>query len=578
MKKIVLFFIVIIGFLLIYFSRQCVLFIYLNPHTYTKPFSYLVPVIKDMDGAFDYAKKSASSQGYKFKYLYFNAYGSGFIENNDMPNDLDYAVGIDLGEYKYDGKNGEEIAKNMIEKMNIFNSSFNFYYNSSSNAHTVINKTYFETLEEQNRQYKKSVNNISNSLENAINGNNYIMYTEKTVISDGKEMKIDVPYIMKPYEILIEERHPIKLYSDLVKYNEKMLQYPREISIVAEFFATINKNGKKYRIELVPESFLGERLQLKRRLFTSCVFIHTTSIPFLLNIDYINNDDKYLYYRKLSFRRHLQEINNIISTEERIFKLFKRIPQTAEIIGPVLNQENYDEIMKFSKNKFSDKNIWLLNEYYNLFSNIYDITLQKSLYIKLFENKKLNHMSALLDRNISDMNDSKIKKDDINELKYYNQEFIKPVCNENDNITLKSNLINEHDNIIEKAFSSLPQDILEPDKIVHFIQTFNKIYTNAGYHKLTLYWIDKNTIGVVENDFSKTIKDFKKLAQENDMTDNVNYKLIKESDIKDDSLMYDVFVRYNSSDEENKNGEEMNNILLKDKKNYNLKFKPVFKR
>ena len=105
-KKLFLIFLLLV--LLIYLiSEHLMFFAYFNPYTNTKPLKYIATSIKELDKGFSYAKKSVRSKGYNIKYLYFNAYGSGFIENNNIPNDLDYAVGIDLGKYNYDGKNAK---------------------------------------------------------------------------------------------------------------------------------------------------------------------------------------------------------------------------------------------------------------------------------------------------------------------------------------------------------------------------------------------------------------------------------------------------------------------------------------
>ena len=101
MKKFLALFCILLICTIVLVERHSLNFIYLNPYTNTSSFTYIGKVIKELDKAFDYAKYSANQDGLNIKYLFWNAYGSGFIKNNNIPNDLDFAIGIDLGEYKY---------------------------------------------------------------------------------------------------------------------------------------------------------------------------------------------------------------------------------------------------------------------------------------------------------------------------------------------------------------------------------------------------------------------------------------------------------------------------------------------
>ena len=85
------------------YKNHIVLFSYIHPHTNTQSFKHIAKTIKILDKAFDSAKISLSKENIKIKYLYENAYGSGFIKNNPIPNDLDFAIGIDLGDFEYTG-------------------------------------------------------------------------------------------------------------------------------------------------------------------------------------------------------------------------------------------------------------------------------------------------------------------------------------------------------------------------------------------------------------------------------------------------------------------------------------------
>ena len=129
--------------LLLFIKKNTLLFVYLNPYTETKTLPYIAKTIKELDKAFEYAKYSSARSGLKFDYLYFNAYGSGFVKNNSIPNDLDFAVGINLGEYNYDEDSAENIAKNIVEKMNSFETAFYFALNVSANKRMYTSQAPF---------------------------------------------------------------------------------------------------------------------------------------------------------------------------------------------------------------------------------------------------------------------------------------------------------------------------------------------------------------------------------------------------------------------------------------------------
>ena len=131
------------------YKNHIVLFSYIHPHTNTQSFKHIAKTIKILDKAFDSAKISLSKENIKIKYLYENAYGSGFIKNNPIPNDLDFAIGIDLGDFEYTGNNKVELANKIVDTMNAYQLALVFYVDSHSNGTIVSKETpldYFDKL------------------------------------------------------------------------------------------------------------------------------------------------------------------------------------------------------------------------------------------------------------------------------------------------------------------------------------------------------------------------------------------------------------------------------------------------
>ena len=346
-----------------------------------------------------------------------------------------------------------------------------------------------------------------------------------------------------------------------------MPQYKREISIIPEFFINIVYKGKNNFIEIVPESFVGERLQLSRRFFASTVFIHNSSIPFLKNLPYINNDTEYLFYRMLSFRRHLQEINNILVTEDRPVKLLKRLKQTADMISPVLSPKMYNEISEFTAQNLANKDIQLLNEYSNICGNILNIMEHTKLYSKMKQSGDIDYMYNILYLTLDTLDQrGNVDKRAI--------QIMRDFANTKaDNIS-REELLEKYEKVNNEIVKAIYSQMSDKSKIERYIAIFNQIYIDAGYHKVSLYWLDKNTIGILKDDFTKNIKDFNDFAKQNNLV-TINYKLIKPEQAPSLTLRYDILARYNSTEDENKEYERFKEKLLKDRANFTIKEKFV---
>ena len=565
-------------FLFYFFSRNVLMYVYLNPYTEIKTFSYIAKTIKELDKAFKYAKFSSSREGYKYDYLYFNAYGSGFVKNNRIPNDLDFALGINLGEYNYSGINAYEISQNIVDKMNSFESGVIFYFNMFDKKRIYTTYTPLGLMGLHARQRADNIKNISEGLAETFLDKDYVKYTQKTLQDEESVFNVDVPYIMKSGEILIENRIPITLYSDLVRYNSIMPSYMREISIIPEFYVTINNSGRSKVIEIIPESFLGNRLQLSRRFFASNVFVHNKSVSFLKDISYINDKEKYLYYRQLSFKRHLQEMNNILIMEDRPVKLLKRLMQTADIISPVLPVETYNEISEFVYTNLNNHDIQLLNEYTNICGNIFNIMDSPSLFFTLLNNGELEIMYKNIQYTIASLErNGRMAPESIILLKDFQENVMAKIFD----LTTRSELKTFREQAMikyEKVYNTASKTVLnclnKPEKIKEFIDIFNQIYENAGFHRVSLYWLDNKTIGIVEDEFTKNIKDFSMFAKENELID-IEYKLIKPNNIPEMKMRYDVYARDNSTDQENEYYKLLQDKLLNDRKRFSIKKKMI---
>ena len=576
---IILFVLISISAFYYFISNKEVTFLYLNPYTETKGFRDIAVTIKTLDKALDFTQNISERDGYPFKYIFKNAYGSGFLKNNPIPNDLDFAVGVYLGEYVYDGSNADEIANSIVDKMDSFQYLFNSYINTLNDGSLYIDKTIFQVLNDTASVHRRNAKVISSSIPTVFAGRDYIRYTQKTMDGTPDGEKVELPYILKSNEILIEEYPPINLFSDSILYNSNMPRYMRTISIIPEFFVKIKSNDKNVTVEVVPEAFLGERLQLSRRFFASTVFVGINSAGYLNNLSYIKEDEDYLYYRMFSYRRHLQEISNLKLIKDRPVKMLKRIMQTADIISPVIDKQDYREIADIVNQNLSDRDIQLLNEYSNICVNIYLIQESPQLFLRLLEEQKIRVMYDTMTKCLDELEmRAEISEGMIDNLRKFQVAQLQKMFllqNSSEVIAFRDLLLAKNlDNIQRIINKTIFEKLHDKDKLNSYIDLFNKIYTDAGYHKVTLYWLDRNTMGVLNDSFTKNIKDFKQFAAENNLADT-EYKLLKPGENPKTAVKYTVWARYNSSYEEDINYQKLRKALLDDKKNFKLKRKFV---
>ena len=295
MKKTIL--LCILAILLIYlvFDRFALQIVWVNPNVNTKVYPYISKSLKEIDKALNHTVLAMKSSQLDVKLLYKNAYGSGFLKHNPIPNDLDYSIGVYLGEYDFDGKNSGEIAKKIDEKMTIFQTEFYSYINTIAPGKLYSDYDVLTSLTKLFNKRDANIASISSSIPKLFDHKNYIVYTDKILLDENdKEFIMTFPFILKENEVLIEDYNPITLFTDLVKYDKNTRDMMREITIVTDFYVDIKKGDDVVHAEIVAESFTGQRLQLTRRFFVPVIFTGNSSAKYLKHLHLLTNDDDYI--------------------------------------------------------------------------------------------------------------------------------------------------------------------------------------------------------------------------------------------------------------------------------------------
>lgn len=576
MKKRFILGIILIIVLIIYIcTERTVMFVYTNPYIETSGFQHIAKTIKYLDKTLKVVRADAKASGQDFDYLYINAYGSGFLKNNPIPNDLDMTVGIYLGEYEYNGKNGRNIAKSLIAKITAFQYAFSDYvYSIDNNVYIdedpLLLLSKFERLREQN------IAGIASSLDEVVhaNSNYYIAYNRNIYFDDaGNKKEFALPYVMKSDEILLKNYTMLHLLSDMVSYNKTMPKYQREISIIPEFYFDLKSGDKVHNIEIVPEIVLGRRVQLSRNFFASSVYANNSSVKFIGSRPFLTDDDQYFSARMLAFKTYLQDVFNTGITEDKPVKQLKRIMQTADMISPVIGDKIYGEISGFVNDNLNNREIQLLNEYIN----VCDMYNRASKTYKLYSTFKRNgEFDKFLDT-ISDINTEleqrgRLDKNTIKVLKDFRENELAKLATFDKGDILSDYKVNvfvdKYDKVLEVINKAIVAQVQHQEKIAQYIQMFNKIYIDAGYHEISCYLLDKDTIGILADDYTKNITDLKKFARDNNIVDT-NVKLLNKA--PKNSPGYKVW----ASSEKNKVFEVLHNSMIEDKKNFKIRRKLI---
>ncbi len=574
-KRFLLLIILFIAIVVYIYTERAVLFVYTNPYIETSGFQHIAKAVKYLDKTLKVVRSDAKAAGQNFEYLYINAYGSGFLKNNPIPNDLDTAIGIYLGEYEYDGKNGQDIARSLIAKITAFQYSFSNYIDSPEDKEAYIGDNPLLLLSKFARVKEKNIEGIASALEEIVRGgDNYVAYTRTVDYEeDGMEKEISLPYVMKSNEVLLRNYVMLHVLSDLVSYNASMPKYQREISIIPEFYFDLKSEDNVTTVEIVPEIALGKKVQLARNFFASSVYINNSSAKFISTRPYLVEDEKYFSYRMLTFKTYLQDVFNAGITDDKPVKQLKRIMQTADMISPMIGDKIYNEISGFVNDNLSNREIQLLNEYINACDMLARSTKTYKLYSTFKRNGELDtFLNTISDINAELEQRGKLDKNTIKVLKDFRQNELERLAGFEDEeklIDYKMNVFyDKYDKVLAVINKSLVSQVQHKEKIAQYIQMFNKIYQDAGYHEITCYLLDKNTIGILADDYTRTIKDLRKFAKDNNIAE-ITVKLIDKAPAG--SLGYKLW----ASSERNEVFEQLYNSMIEDKKNFKVKRKLI---
>ena len=560
----------LLSFSFIYIKDNYYVMLYIDPNNDTAPYPYLAKVSKKINNIAFKASEITNDNifGIKTKVIYTDAYGSGTIKNNKTSSDLDYGVGIYLGEFKYNGQNSKQIAYMILRTIQNYHLNL---LNELDESDNFFKQTKKYTVLGFRKDNNTIIDILSKGVENTAAGKTY------SVTVEGKQFKIP------PNEILLMDYNYIKLFTDEISYAKDYRKMLRELTLCTSYYADITdeETGITRSVEIIEETFNGKRFQTNFRQFVPHVYTDISSFDFVQNI--VPEDNKhYLSMRLGDYLRHYKDIHFINGIGEvSPLKVVKRISQCSDILAPLIPEDKLKEIRKDISAVLSDNKMALINDYYIGCENLLSITRSKILRETIFNNGKLQELIDEMGSILTEMEKTEnIPHEELIPLYKYQQAL--------------NNNRNDLDKLMDYIKANTETNEVYIDKLMsvhlknkeHFIE-YSKyladILRSGGVRIIKLYKDPQNPniVYVIKDNNSKDIKlsEFDKIGLENAYftyiyDKNTVFKFIDEKDFKGDILRIDpCWVRYKTTKAEDEKWQEIQEKLIKDKKNYRMKIR-----
>lgn len=562
-------------------NKYVVTFYYMNPYTETSTLKYIAPTIKELNEYIDKAKELSEMDGYKYDIVYTNAYGSGFLRKNPIPNDLDFDIFIDLGTFDYDAdKTAKDIAKEIVNEMDSFQYSLTAAINMDEKQNTLTYRSLAGQFKYSENLHDRYVEDIAKNIDNAISLKKYIIHPNKKSIQTGKTLYY-IPYVLQPGQLMLKDYDSIMLHNNEITYNKDMPKYIRKISAATGFTANIKRDNKISKIEIIPELFSTGPLNLNVRMFAPNVFTKPTAVKFLKELPEYTNDEAFFDTLMFCFLDHFSVIYPADGVEYNPLKAMKRLLQVVDMIEPALPKEDVKEIYNAVSEEWSNRDIVLLNEFDNITTNLIKIYTRPILFGDAIENGDVAKLLSIMNSTIDELKNRKnVNPEFIRILNNFKNEKIKEMLTKKDYTKLSTWERAKYDRLyrtdIAPIISKAVLSQMKNQKLLEkHIQKLRQLCDDAGYKQINIYTTETTTIQMEENEFTKSIKDFKDFARKNNLADDVEYKVLPKSKIAKYSLKYDIWVRYNTTPEQDKNFEQLKKTLINYKSQFKVKQKHV---
>lgn len=559
----------------VFIKKNHYVFLYITPYNNTRIYPYISQVSKDINQILFSAAKNLRVNYPDAKILYTNGYGSGFLKNNYAPSDYDYAAGLYLGKYEYNGQNASEIARNILNTVSIY----------QANIYSLVNQTngkfYTQRMSSErilgiNNKLDSDTILLASSLETALKGKPYSLKVVNEV------------FLLQPNEIVLPSYDIIRLYSKNISYYPGYKKILRELTTTIEYYVDIidKQTDKTYPMTLVASVGDGKRLyQPKLRYFVPNTYTSMASLNHVKKTLQKLDDNTYINLRLTNYFHHFILLSYGNSKfNGNPLKIVKRLLQCTDILSPVLPKNVLDQIHNSTYNILQSPTIALINDYYNANEILYSITKSEKFYMKLEQNKEVSNLIADMENILYEMiNDSQLIYNELKPLFDYQKELGRAKTNL---AAIKSIIEEKYPEtktyIEELMFKKMPNN----KKLSIYMDYLNKVVESAGIYNIRFYKDRSDHIYVFKDDFTRKLNldNLSELDISNGTYTHI-YDNTTKFEFMDPQNLYGStkkvscgWVRYNTTQLQDSIYEDLKKYLLKDKKNFRIRIRPGIQR
>lgn len=504
-----------------------------SPYTNKISFDYLAPAVRSLNLRLSEIIKACKSEGIPACHVFQGAYGSGFLRENVLGNDLDYMLAVGLGRITVAQSNTGSAAREIIKRMDSYLRIFHRVINSRPDPDlSVMNWGALgrEGLKKNNEFEER----LARLLCDTVKGNSHL------VLLKSREGAL-VPNALPFGDGYLYENTGIKFVSRKIRYNDRMFAGLREFSVMLHFLFDLEiegpegRSGSTVSISLDPTYIpRGQVLDLMDS-FLWTVPAGSASARFFRE-ELIKNLDQLVKSRPHRCISILFQCEQLFLKRD-IMKALKRLHQGFDWIYPVFDNSFRAGISAFLSRNLHNEDALLCQEIAEMAQMTGTVLKDPSLLQMYYNSGDIRSTLVQMSKDLMELEDShaKLFQNGNSELRKCLEKACKifDSCPYPDQEEKASELLRR---IERSAREYLIGFIPDSEKIPEFRKRILEKLYRAGFSVLPVYGLKDGSLGVLKNDL-KGITSLDMLNKDPGKTGApaFTYRIISESEIPVDN-------------------------------------------
>lgn len=525
---------------------------FVNPNTNTATFSKIARISSNLNTVLKKATKSDRKINKTSKIMYTQGIGQSFVKGNIYAPQYDYVVGVNLGRYRYDGTNQQNIANNVYQSIIEMQRQIGEEAKESG---------FYVFVGAPSRTTNADTTALATSIKNTESGQDYVIknaYTNYTMHSD---------------EVLLPNYKPVILYTNNLKLSKEYYSRLRKITVYDEYyFDLVNlKTKKTTRLFVVPAGIKYPDKNLVEGVYTGIKATRQASKYKLTDEQYLNKIMR--TYSAL----YVNPTNMTTSVDYSPVDVVVRVLQCANLLESSIPRYIVSEIRKNSTDILQNQSLSLLNDYYYGIEMLNEIATSQQTYNALKESGELNKLVKSMEHILMGIiNDKNITIDDVRPL----FPFQKEIAVAQADYSMFKNAMSSNADITKKYLHQvISNKIALRDKYIVYSIYMDKLLENGGIHHIKLEQ-QGDSVNVLGDKYTSRIPaaEYSKMTVYNRDNSNVFTQYTWVKVVGRIGATHDYWVKYHPSEMEEVTLKDIKRYLIKNKSRYRLRFRAGFMR